>query len=382
MSNAYQYDVFISYANKDAEWAKRLYDDLAQKNLTPFLAPQSIRKGTQWEQELYQKLQSSQHFLVLWSNEARDSGDYVLEEITKFKDIARNEPSRLLLQVPLEGEYKPLQAFQKITELRDANAYKDGVQWINVNQAVWLRVVEMIEEEINTDSAALPIHVLVLAMNAIEAEKALKASRGGEAPPQGIGLVDVLKELEIPDAAFLSSYDADRRDWKPFCGSDKIRTVLDQLRVQLARKTDTSFRLKYLEERFWSPQSAEAEAEAGKLSKNLALIVVDPLSLYDGRVKSRFDYLEGAFRNPHAVVLTLSPVPVHAKTTSLRTLVNNMAVRIFNRFYEPFPLEDGFAAKCCAITADEVEARRWLLETFRDYQTSRKQPKPTTTPYF
>jgi hypothetical protein len=381
MPGAYQFDVFISYTSKDADWAKRLYDDLTQKNVTPFLAPESIRKGADWEKELYEKLQSSHHFLVLWSNEARDSGDYVLEEITKFKDIARDQPSRLLLQVPLEGEYKPLQAFQKITELRDANAYKDGIGWINVNQTVWSRVVEMIEKEIKTDSAAIPIHVLVLAMNAGEADKALKASQGGEVPAQGIGLVDMLKELEISEVEFRAAYGADRRDWKPFCGGEGVRTVLDQLRVRLEKKTEMSFRLEYLQEQFWSPQSEQAQVEAGKLCKNLALIVVDPLSLYDPRVKSRFDYLESAFRNPHAAILTLSPVPIHAKTTSLRTLVNNMAVRIFNSFYEPFPSEEGFAAKCCAVTADEVEARRWLLETFRDYQASRKQAK-TTTPYF
>lgn len=83
----YDYDLFISYSSLDKEWAAKLADALGRKSLKVFIDRQRLEAGRPWEPQLKQALASSQHLVVLWSNNAKQS-DWVQKEIAHFDAVA------------------------------------------------------------------------------------------------------------------------------------------------------------------------------------------------------------------------------------------------------------------------------------------------------
>jgi hypothetical protein len=83
MAPSYKYDAFISFSSHDTDWAKRLNDDLKDRNIRTFFAP-DLRVGVTWHPELIDALRDSQHLVIYLVRCHRfvecTSGDYLVPD--------------------------------------------------------------------------------------------------------------------------------------------------------------------------------------------------------------------------------------------------------------------------------------------------------------
>ena len=70
--NSQEKTVFISYAREDSAAAKRLYRDLKDAGLTPWLDNESLLPGQNWELEIRKAIKRSTYFLVVLSSNSAD----------------------------------------------------------------------------------------------------------------------------------------------------------------------------------------------------------------------------------------------------------------------------------------------------------------------
>lgn len=75
-----QYDIFISYSDKDRELAQRVYEALKAEGLKCWIAFNDIPHGEVWAKAITQGIKNSKTFLLILSNNS-NSSDQVLREI-------------------------------------------------------------------------------------------------------------------------------------------------------------------------------------------------------------------------------------------------------------------------------------------------------------
>ena len=64
--------VFISYTREDYGAAKRLYQDLKDAGLNPWLEHSSIPSGQRWSTEIKNIIENSRYFIALLSSNSVD----------------------------------------------------------------------------------------------------------------------------------------------------------------------------------------------------------------------------------------------------------------------------------------------------------------------
>jgi hypothetical protein len=74
-----RYDVFLSYAHKDATLAQELRDALKMAGRSCFMAEKDIPVATEWEREIHGALLGCSFFLVLLTPNSKDSAWVLLE---------------------------------------------------------------------------------------------------------------------------------------------------------------------------------------------------------------------------------------------------------------------------------------------------------------
>lgn len=164
----YVYDVFISYSERDAEWANRLYSSLIARNISPkkIFLDKAMRAGVVWEPTMSAAVIQSRILVCLWSENAKQS-NWVTDELAKFKltledEALKQQHERSLIMVSLEGDNNAYSKYQWINHLKHAQSYAHGIARLDRN--VWDRVVDEIHDEIIADSNFTPIMLVVLAM--------------------------------------------------------------------------------------------------------------------------------------------------------------------------------------------------------------------------
>jgi hypothetical protein len=477
---AFDFDLFISYSHLDAEWARRLFDDLKSGGLDPtsiYFDDERIEPGAVWRPGLEDAVLKTRQLAVLWSKNAKDS-DWVINEVTKFDLTMKRDASRQpldgqrLLFIPLDEQNRVYDNYQLIDDIRKANAYPGNVAAVDPN--VWSSVVEKVIKSVTANADFKPIRLVVLAMtrdriNSLNLETELpdNASLPGNSKlsdairlmgitmqiglldrldpaltipggtrldaaltalgfmtepnpehpgeirallpsgePFGAALArrglttmdDLLKWLDanpavaLPNGQALNAaltawgmrvmphvenlmikvalrqyYGEGPLDWRPF-GSpvDKISTILSKVKAKFNRRLwdrglpDKRFRWQLAGD-FWTPNDPDAEEELNKLVTKRAVIVVDPLSLYEGVVNHRFTRLFDAFGNEHALFMAFAPFALPTPTGVMRTLINDKAVKLFTSFYEPRLVAERTIATCGPDVGDQADISRWLL---------------------
>jgi uncharacterized protein YegP (UPF0339 family) len=113
--------IFISHDAEDAQFARRLADDLQRRGVSVWIAPESIQPGEDWVSAIERGLQGSSHMIVVLTPAAVDSG-WVKTEINAAIDMAHKGRMKV---VPLD--VKPcsvpllLSSYQRIS-FSDYNA--------------------------------------------------------------------------------------------------------------------------------------------------------------------------------------------------------------------------------------------------------------------
>ena len=93
--------LFISYAREDADMALRIYRDLEEEGLRPWLAQESLLPGEPWELAIKNAIRNSRYFVALLSNESVGKKGYVQKELRQGIDCLEELPDSAIFLIPV-----------------------------------------------------------------------------------------------------------------------------------------------------------------------------------------------------------------------------------------------------------------------------------------
>lgn len=101
--------IFISYAREDYETAKRIYHDLKNAGIKPWMDDEDLLVGQNWRTEITIAIKQSNFFLVLMSSRSISKRGFVQNEFRKALDILDEFPSEDIFLIPVRlDECEPL----------------------------------------------------------------------------------------------------------------------------------------------------------------------------------------------------------------------------------------------------------------------------------
>lgn len=366
--------IFLSYGSTDRTGARKLHAALEQQlgtqDFTFFFDQQSLRAGDRWEGEILEALRNCAHMVVLWSAHAKAS-DWVTRERGHFDARIHADPrlaGSRLLYVLLDDEPHAHGALQTITALRAA-PYRD-LSLDQLPDAAWRAVAEAIESAV---TGATPRQIPVAALTITNDR--LRSMDFSQRPdlPDALSLDRILEHLGIASTDDLARYYGETRlRWRPFGGDLAIEQILDNVRRELNRDSDDRFRWEWVDDALWADDARVMEAAAERLSREQAVIVIDPLALYDARTKALLGrYLHLWLDNERATIMVLSIYPTWERPRYLRQMVSQMNSLIISRYDNPTTMPN---ATCSVFTGDEFDIKR-LLRSMVKAQMVHKAPK-------
>jgi len=257
----YDYQVFISYSSADRPWAVKLYDALQAKGISVFLDQRQLDIGTPWEPSLARAVQSSQHLVVLWTDNANRS-QWVRRELGIFENIAdpalriEGQGNRRFIFLMLEGENTAYSNLQMLATLKEHNAYKPEVTHKGadtVDPQVWHDVMTRLAEAIEDEDPSIPIPLAILSMTKAEF---IDTDPDKKVDDLELSLNDLLKDInEIGSKnSLLGSYKEKRDGWQPYGYGLSARALLDNLLVDVNNAipdSEPKFRWSPIDEKFW-----------------------------------------------------------------------------------------------------------------------------------
>ncbi|MBI1763534.1 MAG: toll/interleukin-1 receptor domain-containing protein [Acidobacteria bacterium] len=362
----FQRDIFISYSSLDRPWAAKLNQSLQAKGIKTFFDDRDLEAGKPWDRQLAMALREARHLVVLWSENAKGS-DWVSLEIATFNTYLLSAPpdqseQRRLISLTLEGQNKALTGLQAITELKDADAYRAGVE--NVNKDLWQKIVNEIAVGVKKDDPAIPITLAVLAVTADEIDKLQ------EDLPDLPSLSQLLTKIGIADRNELRQFYGPRRlDWKPFRGSESIENILnrqcDAINQRLAdvaarqKQTPRQFRLEPLDPAFWTDRNIVNQERAKLLATDTpSVLVIDPLSLYHNLVSKRLRDLDECFKNEKVVVMMLAPFKTPELLDEMCRTLQSFSLEFINEYYDPPIFPSGSYSNLGLNLSDDQNIKR------------------------
>jgi TIR domain len=377
----YEYDVFLSYSSKDVSWAEWLQTHLTRRGIRVYRDKDRLTAGDEWQPQLQDAIARSQHLLVLWSAAARDS-DWVMQEQIYFEaDHKGSTDTRRLVFLNLETANKAKARYEQINNIKQAGLYLQGPASLENNQDVRKRVLDRLEEALKEQSA-LPIYK-VLMVSTLDAMLNVELSaRAGLAPTFG----ETLHELEIrrdnTDAwktELANYYGAERSAWRPFGSNQSVDTILDDLRDKVqASPNAPRFRWRDPGEDLWSSDQEDFELSLTNISQHLALIVIDPVSLYDFDVMTRLSQLRSFLKPELCATAVLAPFTIPAKSSQVRKVLKGAVLDIFRQYSDP-PFNGSTLHPLTMCAHDAIDVRRVLSSSLD--QTLMAAKKQNTTPF-
>ena len=116
--------VFISYAREDKKVAIKLYNDLKEAGLKPWLDQKKLLPGQNWKHQVESAIKSSDFFIALLSNNSVSKVGYVQKELKRALDILDNYPQGEGFVIPVRlDECKPTNEI--LTNLHWADLFDD-----------------------------------------------------------------------------------------------------------------------------------------------------------------------------------------------------------------------------------------------------------------
>jgi len=93
--------VYISYATEDYEAAKRLYRDLKDAGLNPWLDKETLLGGQKWHDEIKEAIKNSRYFIPILSSNSVERRGYVQKELKEALDIFDKISSSKIFVIPV-----------------------------------------------------------------------------------------------------------------------------------------------------------------------------------------------------------------------------------------------------------------------------------------
>lgn len=362
--------VFISYAHDDRDWAARLAQELSTRGFAPFLDYNSLRDGQGWEDQLLVQLDQCDHLVVLWSKLAQAS-DWVGRERGRF-DAKRYKgkqrlPGHVMVHVQLDNRESAYSSDQAITEI-DAAAYAKGAA--NLPAATWGNVADRVATAFGENSVPIATAVITVRRNALVDDEDDYKVDFKFRPAGGRTLTELLDDIPTTKAELAEKfYGTTREDWKPFGGESTIAQIMEKMRVALnAPAGVTPVRWVPVDDDLFSNEQEAIKRAAATLASGLALVLIDPISLYSQNIRTLLDRLAQCYQNPHAALVVL---PIFAEPKQPRAhhdMVRQVYQRLMELFYEDPPLPARIEyAQCSVLAADDADVRRVVRSALRHY---------------
>ncbi len=115
--------VFISYAQKDVDQARNLYEELKQAGLEPWFEEESLLPGQKRDLMIRQAIRNNRYFLVLLSPNSVKEGS-VNREVARALDRIDDFPEQDTFIIPVKiGECDPVH--EKLSDLKAVDLYLD-----------------------------------------------------------------------------------------------------------------------------------------------------------------------------------------------------------------------------------------------------------------
>jgi len=309
--------------------------------------------------------------LVLWSTAAKQS-QWVDHEValfaasTPFPGSKSVRSEQRMIFVLLDTENQPYNHLQQIADFKDANVYALGANQVDAQHPnLWPNVVNQVYNAVTDSMYFTPVPLLILATT-YERLASLDVDESPQFADLAPSLGKFLADVDIAREQLLNQYGGTNAEWKPFAGSETIMTILNREREILnASATQIPFRWVPLSDKFWSsPDPDDVEAEINKMLANPSVIVIDPISLYDGRVFNRFRSLNRCFASEKVTIVVLSPFAMSKVVRAYRDQLKKLSLEFYTEFYEPgIRLRPN--ARWHISFGDDLYLKRSILTTLR-----------------
>jgi hypothetical protein len=373
-------ELFISYSSQDRPWAERLFNDLRRDYPTtrPFLDRESIPAAANWGKVLEENARKTTHFVVLWSEYAKQSNQVgpEIEAFRQSRDLTPRDSTgaeRKLFYVPLEGAFGPLeltQGFPDFKPIYSSSAVDRGLGSLedSPHSDNWRRLVRRIGDTILDSEATKPVQLAVLAMNEVNFKHAetLQDEQIGTGPT----LNEFLAAYGLTLQQARARYGANAYAWKPFGGSSTIIELMEELRMLTHRDLNAV----YQSSRYnfhWVPidfvqSSLETRDETAlrrvlsRLDSGPSVVVVDAISLYNPIVVGLFKRLHAYATQRQSVIIGVAPTGSPAINQLYQSLSSNGSPVLDSFFRPPIPAVGAFAL-CCLNVGDVIDMERLIL---------------------
>jgi len=123
--------IFISYADEDYETAKRLYDDLQNAGIEPWLDREDLLPGQNWKTMIPRVIKSCSYFLLLISEKSVSKHGYIQKEQKIVLDVIDEFPSDKIFIIPARiDNSEPIDETLKNLHWADLSDYEKGFKQI------------------------------------------------------------------------------------------------------------------------------------------------------------------------------------------------------------------------------------------------------------
>ena len=113
--------VFLSYAHKDAETARRLYQKLSTAGYPVWFDEESLMVGQRWEDEISRAIQESLGFIALMSDNSVDHRGYIQKELRLALDELAKTPANQVYLFPV-----------RVSDVRPQEPQLSKIQWLDI----------------------------------------------------------------------------------------------------------------------------------------------------------------------------------------------------------------------------------------------------------
>jgi hypothetical protein len=126
--------VFISYAREDSATAIRLYRDLKDQGLEPWIDTEELLPGQSWEAKIRQAISASSYFLALISQNSVSKRGFIQKELRQGMEILDEYPPDKIYIIPIrledvEPSHAKLNQLQRVDLFR---SYDDALRKIKL----------------------------------------------------------------------------------------------------------------------------------------------------------------------------------------------------------------------------------------------------------
>ncbi len=125
-------EVFMSYASEDYEIAQKVYNDLKDAGIKPWMNEKDIKVGQNWKLAIRQAIKKSSYFIILLSSHSISKKGHVHKELKIALDILAEHPLSKIYILPIRlDNCEPLnEELQTLQSVDIFPSYEKGVNKI------------------------------------------------------------------------------------------------------------------------------------------------------------------------------------------------------------------------------------------------------------